>query len=485
MTERVHDVAPAAATATLELPRHEVPAPQPQEVHPPGAGGDWPRTRRVLPWWIAAFVLMVYLIPFQSVFLPVPFPVDPQLDRFVLGGLFIVWVLAYFFSPHGRPRFKRAPMNVAVYFFVVACGVSIAVNLRRLSWDGELQLAIKQLSLVVSYLFFFYIAATSIRPSEVRAYAKFVVGLALLTAIGTIYQFRSGVNVFYSLASSLLKGTTVTAPPVNGIAGARAAITGPALHGLADATLLASAVPFALVFAANATRGREKAAWLVTTIVIFAGCVATQRKTALIVPVISVVVLVAYEPRRFLRYWPLIPVLVLAIRLAAPHSISGLLYQFTHAGSSTSTTDRTSDYSAVAPYLDNDLLFGRGYGSFDPHKYRILDDQMLGWLVEVGVVGVFAYAAMMFGAAATAHRVARRAVGVDGALMRAVVGGAAGFFVSNFLYDTFGFREAPYVFFFMAALGVAFCGVVANETAGRRQRSSAALAHVDPAGGLT
>jgi hypothetical protein len=101
------------------------------------------------------------------------------------------------------------------------------------------------------------------------------------------------------------------------------------------------------------------------------------------------------------------------------------------------------------------LLFGRGYGSFDPFKYRILDNQMLGWLVEIGVVGALAYAGVMAGAIVSVARVARRGVGSAKRLMQSVVAVSVGFFVSNFLYDTFGFRQAPYIFFFVAALGVA------------------------------
>ena len=111
---------------------------------------------------------------------------------------------------------------------------------------------------------------------------------------------------------------------------------------------------------------------------------------------------------------------------------------------------------AVAPYVLSHLLIGRGYGSFDPLKYRILDNQMLGWLVETGVIGVLAYAGMMAGAIVSVARVARKGIGPARRLMQAVVAVSAGFFVSNFLYDAFGFRQEVYIFFFVAALGVAY-----------------------------
>jgi hypothetical protein len=42
---------------------------------------DWPRTTRVLPWALFGFMAMIWLIPFDSVQLPVGGPIDITLDR--------------------------------------------------------------------------------------------------------------------------------------------------------------------------------------------------------------------------------------------------------------------------------------------------------------------------------------------------------------------------------------------------------------------
>lgn len=422
---------------------------------------DWPRTTRVMPWLIAMLLAMIYLVPFDSVFLPIKLPVDSALDRLVLGVMFLIW-LTVTLAGESRPRFRHSPMNLAILLFVTICVLSIAFNLRNLAWSGELPLSLKELSLAVSYVGLFYICSTSVRASEVLAFAKLLVILGCLTAIGTIYQYRTGTNPFFSIATAIFGGAHVLSSAAATAAAApalavnvRPSVTGPAVHGLADATLMAAAFPFSLAFAAAAKRRGETIRWLGGTALVLGGCVATGRKTALLVPLVSLLVLIVYEPRRYLRFWPVAVAGFVLAELLLPHALSRLVYQLTTASSSSSTSTRVSDYPAVAPYVLSHLLIGRGYGSFDPNKYRILDNQMLGWLVEIGILGAIAYTGMMAAAIITVARVARKGIGPARRLMQSVVAVSAGFFVSNFLYDTFGFRQAPYVFFFVAALGVA------------------------------
>jgi len=42
------------------------------------------------------------------------------------------------------------------------------------------------------------IVASSIRPGEVRPLMKLVCGLAALTALGVLWEYRTGFNVFYN-----------------------------------------------------------------------------------------------------------------------------------------------------------------------------------------------------------------------------------------------------------------------------------------------
>lgn len=416
-----------------------------------------------MPWLIAAFIVMVYVVPFDSINFPLGLPVDTQFDRVFLVVVFLIWLLTAF-TPRSVPISpRRSPVNLAIFIFLTLCFLSICFNLRDLTWDGELSLSIKQLLLSLSYIAVFFVAATSLQREEIEPLVKLLVVLAALSAIGTIYEYRSSSDIFYTVAQHLFRpihAVVKSAPHPK--AGVRGAVVGPTGESLADATLLSMAVPFALALTVHARTGRATILWALAMVLLIAGCVSTGRKSGLVVPVAAILAMIVYEPRRYLRFWPLFLIAVAAIIIAAPHAISSLVYQFRVAGSSSSTDERTADYAQVAPYIASHLLLGRGFGSFDPHKYIILDDTMLGLVVQIGVLGTVAYAGLIGTTAYVAHRAARAASGYARGLMAACVGACAGFFVSNFLYDASSFRQGPYVFFTVAAFVVVYAKVSAR-----------------------
>ena len=85
-----------------------------------------------------------------------------------------------------------------------------------------------------------------IRPSEVSRFVAFMVGLASVTAVGILVEYRFGYNAFYTWIGALLPGTTP--PPDIGTYDSigRLTIVGPGSHPLAPATMMSVALPFAL-----------------------------------------------------------------------------------------------------------------------------------------------------------------------------------------------------------------------------------------------
>lgn len=411
-----------------------------------------------MPWLIALFMAMIYFVPVDGIILPIHLPFNAGLDRIALGILFVVWA-GLSLASGGPPRFKHTPINVAVYAFLVLGALSLVLNLRDLAWNGEMGLSLKQFLLASTYVVFFYIVASSLNRNDMRGFAKLIVILAALSAIGTIIEYRTGHDYFGDFAK-IFPGAHVgnKLGPKHLYPGARVSYAGPTLHGLADATLLAAGVPFAMILFVDSTESRSRWLYGLAVLAIIAGCVATQEKTALILLAVAVGATVLYRPRRFAPYWPLLIVAAVVVFFAAPHSISSLIYQFQAISSSNSTSGRTTDYPAVSPFIGSELLFGRGFGSYEPHKYRILDNQMLLFVIETGVVGVVAYAALVLSPLLVVHRKARRPRALQDELLVAVAAGSVVFLISNFLYDTFSFRQGPYVFFFLAALAAVATG---------------------------
>ncbi len=56
--------------------------------------GDWPDTNRLLPWALFGFVAMLWVIPFDSIILPIGTPVDASLDRVFLVAIAVIWLIS-------------------------------------------------------------------------------------------------------------------------------------------------------------------------------------------------------------------------------------------------------------------------------------------------------------------------------------------------------------------------------------------------------
>ena len=70
------------------------------------AAGDWPRTTRLLPWSLALFLVVVFLVPSEAVHFSVPLPIDPTPDRFLFVGIALLLVIGMLMN---RERFAPGP----------------------------------------------------------------------------------------------------------------------------------------------------------------------------------------------------------------------------------------------------------------------------------------------------------------------------------------------------------------------------------------
>jgi O-antigen ligase len=458
----------AQVTSTELMPQREL-GPSPAAASPAHQADAWPHTIRALPWLLAGFIAMLWLIPFQDVALPVSLPVDAKLDRFALAGLALVWLAALLARGPDAPHPRRSAVNVAVGSFVVLAAASVLLNVQALANVDDLTIAIKKFALLGAYVIFFYIASTSLRQVEVSAFCGLIVGLACVTALLTIWEYRTGTNLFYDITERLMPPGFSLGAATGDEKFGRPAVTGPTQHGLAVATMLAFAFPFALIGVIR-SRGRRKLAYALASAVILAGAAATLRKSAVVVPAAAVVVLFAYRPRALIRLAPLGLVLLMLANALSPGALGSLRGQLRpdRVGGSTSTLGRTQDYTAVAPDVKAHLATGRGYGSYDSHKYRLLDNQYLALLIETGVLGVAAYVAMMLAILLTAHRIIRSGDSSRAPPALAIAGAAAAFIVCNALFDVLAFAQVPYLFFLLAALVVVLAQGAPREVTVRR-----------------
>lgn len=433
-------------------------------LRPEAQTADWPHTSRLLPWALFSFVAMLWLVPFDSVKLPVGGPIDATLDRpllVLLAGLWLVSVRAL----RNTWPLRLSPIHWAFAAFVAVAALSIVLQGEALVRIGEMDLATKQLALLVSYVVFFGLAASILRASEVTRMLKAMLVLACVTAVGVVVEYRMGINPFHDWIGPLFPGY-VRPEGIGGVDSiGRQQIYGPGVHPLAAAVMFSMTLPFALAWLLEAKERRQRILYGFAVVLLIAGAVATQKKTAMVGPLVCILVLAIYRPRPMLRLTPLALILTVVVHFVAPGALGGVVDQFAPGSVNkvNTTQDRVSDYEAITPDIAEHPLLGRGYGSYDQKKHRILDNLYLTLAIGVGLIGILAYLSILVTSFLEANRVARSGDPDRGPPAMAASASICVALVSGALLDFLSFPQLPYLLCFIAA--VVF--VLAHDRAGR------------------
>jgi O-antigen ligase len=435
---------------------------------PPAREADaWPHTKRPLPWMFALLLGMIFLVPFDSIHLKVSLPVSSDFDRFVVLALVFVWAMTSIFGKRESfERLRPAGWAVGISAFLLVAVISIAFNVERITNLGEWSDAQKHLAVLFSMAAVFAIVCLNLRASELRPFSTLIVVLAVITALGTIYEKKAGYNVFYETSKTVFSPIAEVAPSPTDVnpdpsTTPRPTITGPTRHALSVTTILGMALPFAVVLAAIAPDRRKRILWAIAACVIIAGALITQRKSGAVVPAMALLVLFFLRPRQLLRLAPF-GVAALAIALVLTPGIFSTVRELGHTSEQDSTQGRTSDYPAIVPDILTRPVIGRGYGTMDSERvdtYRIFDNEYIGQLFQVGALGLLAFIALIVTPLFAARSMLRSDDPVRGPPALAAGAACLAFGVACSLYDILTFPQAPYLFLFCGAMCICAASV--------------------------
>ena len=417
--------------------------------------GDWPNTNRVLPWMLAGFMAVLWIVPFDSIKLDVPSPIDLQLDRLVLPVVAGTWALVLLLGGRGAPRLRLSWIHAAVGGFVVIAFLSVISDAGSLSRSLEFDTALKKLPLLLSYPMVFVMFASVVRREEVAAFLKLTLVLAVICALGMVWEDQTSHNLFFEVSDKLLPGVFhVGAGDAGWDTMGRRFVHGPTAHPLVAAGMLSMAFPIAVLGMIHERETRLRILYALAGVVLVVGVLSTQRKTGLVAPVTGLVTLACFRRRELLRLAPLALVFIVGLLVFAPGTVAPVIDQFKpdNLSSADTVNDRASDYDAIRPDFLSHVAFGRGYGSYEPIGHRILDSQLLGVVIEMGVIGLVAFLLLGFSVVASARRTIhdRHPRWAPSALAGAAA--AVVFLVLAMLFDSLAFPQLPYVFMCFAAL---------------------------------
>lgn len=426
----------------------------------------WPRTRRPLPWLLAAFLATIFLLPIKAIHLKIQMPVSSDFDRFLVALIVAAWVVCGLLS-RGHSVVRRRPRGwtAGMTAFVLVAVASIALNVDRITNLGEWEVVQKRVALLIALLAIFVIVTLTLRVAELRAFAVLIAVLAMITALGTIYEKKSGHNLFYDTAGTVLSPVASVDPAPTEVdpevSQGRPLIVGPTRHPLSVTSILGMALPFAVVLAAVAPDLRRRMLWVLAAAIIVAGALITQRKSGVVIPAFAMLAMFVLQPRLLLRLAPYgLAGLVLAVA-AAPGAFSSF-QELGRADSQASVEGRTADYPAIVPDLLTNPLLGRGYGTLDATRVdtdRIFDNEYLGQALQVGGLGLIAFLALILTPLFVVRSALRSKNPLRGPPALAAAAGCLAFGVASALYDILSFPQAPYLFLFMAAI----CTCAASE----------------------
>lgn len=422
---------------------------------------------------IAAFVLVLWLIPARGYRLPVTLPFNLEPYRMVLAALVFALIVAVL---SGRAKLEFLGFGVPLAILTGTAILSTIVNHDEIAAStGEG--AFKALSYFLGSLAVFILVASTIKTQAsmdtiVRA---LVIGAAIV-ALSAIYESRSGYNAFDHLAEWIpaLVRETRTAFDTRG---GNVRVYASAQHPIALSAALFMTFPLALYLIGRAQSRLRARLWGVAAAICAMGAVATISRTTVIMGIALLVVGLWVRGREVLRFWPLLLILPFAIHFAVPGALGGIYKAFfPQEGLASNLTTRSGEqgsgrFADIGPGLrvwSESPLFGNGIGNQlttgeagsaqtaegAAGAAVFFDNEWLTSLVALGALGIAGTLWFVWGSLGMVGRFARRVRGPRSELAAVCAAAIGAFGVSMLVFDAFAFVQATLLFFMIAALGL-------------------------------
>ncbi len=311
--------------------------------------------------------------------------------------LLLIWFLGRLQRRDFDVRPIAQPVRWAFGAFVVVALVGFAAAMLRGQPADQVTPAISSLVRIASWAGVLLIVMDGVRTrNDLATLARrLVIGATIVAAMG-IAQFLSGSSLLDWI--SALPGVSAETGGVSDRGGFIRAV-GTATHPLEFTAMIAGLLPVAISTAiAKGFRdrhSRRSLKWWIPVIVILLACMLGVSRSAIIGLAVAVVATLPSLPRTY-RWIVAFGALIggLAVAVIVPGILATTLSLFTQASDDPSTQSRTNALARVSEFVQSSPIYGQGFGTFLP-RYYIFDNAWVLVLVEMGVVGLVAFMALV------------------------------------------------------------------------------------------
>jgi polysaccharide biosynthesis protein PslJ len=410
---------------------------------------------------VTAVVLVILFVPIRY-HLPGALPFDLEPYRLVVALVLLAWSTSLLIDP--RVTWVRTPLDAPLLIVVAAVFISVVTNPGRVNETSAH--AIKSLTFFASFILVYFCLTSIIDArSQIVTLLRTIAWGGFVVAIAALYERRTGFNIFnhYAEVFPFLDFEGALGDTTRGV---RLRAYASSDNPIALGALFTILIPVAFYFA-QTTRKRR---WWMVQLTLVLGAFATGSRTAIVMMLAIALVFLWLRPRQTFRLWPLVLPALVVVHLAVPGAIGGLRTTFfpegglfaeqsrVIEGNELRSDGRIADIAPTLQELSVNPLFGIGYGTrivgFDNevNNARILDDQWLATLLEIGMLGAFAWLWVVARAIRRLGRAAKRDTSAEGWLYVCLAASVTAFAVGMLTYDAFGFIQTSFVFFVLLAL---------------------------------
>lgn len=412
-------------------------------------------------WLLGLYLVALLFVPANQTISAMGSTGTPAL----LIGLFgLVWWFGAQVSRTSPTLASPQPLRRAMLGFMMAILISYVFATVRPIDGLELNAADRGILLLASWLGIVLMSSDGLLGLDrIEASLRLLVFAGATVAVIGVAQFATGDPLIDVIQIPGLSQNNSLTSIYSREGFTRAA--GTSTHPIELGVILAMILPVALHFALTDTDRNRVVRWFPVAAIAFAVPITISRSAILGVFVALLILMPSWSVTRRRLSYVVIASLVGLFFVTVPGMLGTLTKLFTGISEDSSARSRTDSYSLAFDFIQRSPLFGRGFSTFLP-EYRILDNQYLGLLIEVGVVGTLTLLTLFALAIGSALRSRRWTTDPRIQSLAQALGAMAAVGACTFsTFDAFSFPQASGLMFFSIGLICALSTTLGRQSA--------------------